>query len=758
MPWFRDKGVEPYRSSEEHLRDELQRAQGLVRAGLERFRLATPEPDRERFWHLSDERLGALVRQESSPLDIFAPPSEVHAFLAWVEERRKVIDRRVEATRELDLRLARLVREHALLPAAADALLVSWLPALHSSYRRLFGILQHDAAKPLATVGLLAEVVAASAAGYAELLELLAPGGALAEARLVALGGSAEEPLVLRTATVEDRVAAFLLGSDAIDARLSPAVRWFDEPVALDELPLAREVVNRLEMLPSLRAAEPARLATLRLAFSGPDPELAVRAFGAVAEALDRGLLVVDVPAALACSLPWPQVVDGALREARLGGGVPIFSGVAALADGPDDPRRLEHLLRRLAAFPHPAALELGGPGGDAGRSPPGWIPFRLAAPTAAQREQLWARRLAQGEHPVAGAAELARELAGTFQLTDAQLREAWRAAEGLARRRNVFLATLEPDDLFQACRQLSATRLVAFAERIEPGHLALERDVVLTPANKKALLELRGRIRHHARMHATMALGEHMRLGRGVTALFVGGSGTGKTFTAQVLASEQQIDLYRIDLAALVSKWVGDTEKNLSRIFADAERANCMLFFDEADAVFGRRGEVKEARDRWANLEVNFLLQRIEEYSGVVVLATNLRQNLDDAFQRRIHVVVEFPMPDARSRRALWERLLPPVPRCVVPPEDLDELAQRFELTGGHIRNVVLDACYRALDAEQPAVTTRHLVASTAREFQKVSRPVTRGDFGRFYDWAIEDVVAPSSKPPAAPALARGA
>jgi SpoVK/Ycf46/Vps4 family AAA+-type ATPase len=228
------------------------------------------------------------------------------------------------------------------------------------------------------------------------------------------------------------------------------------------------------------------------------------------------------------------------------------------------------------------------------------------------------------------------------------------------------------------------------------------------------------------------------------VIALFAGGSGTGKTMAAEVLASEQRIDLYRIDLASLVSKWVGETEKNLGRVFADAERANCMLFFDECDAMFGRRGAVKDANDRWANLEVSYLLQRIEDYAGVVILATNLRQNIDDAFQRRIHVVVDFPVPDARARRAIWERLMPGEARRTVAPDELDELAQRFELSGGHIRNVVVDACYRALDDADPRVSARHLAASTAREFQKLARPVTRGEFGRFYEWVMQDVIDP--------------
>jgi SpoVK/Ycf46/Vps4 family AAA+-type ATPase len=191
--------------------------------------------------------------------------------------------------------------------------------------------------------------------------------------------------------------------------------------------------------------------------------------------------------------------------------------------------------------------------------------------------------------------------------------------------------------------------------------------------------------------------------------------------------------------------------EKNLAQIFADAERTNCMLFFDEADAIFGRRGEIKEAHDRWANLEVNYLLQAVERHKGVVILATNFRQNIDEAFQRRIHVIVEFPMPDAASRREIWARLLPSGDRHSVPDAALTELADRFELSGGNIRNVVVDACYRAMGTPDRRLTTQHLVAGLVREYQKVVRPVTLGEFGQpFYDYAMA-VLTPEAEPAAA-------
>jgi SpoVK/Ycf46/Vps4 family AAA+-type ATPase len=346
---------------------------------------------------------------------------------------------------------------------------------------------------------------------------------------------------------------------------------------------------------------------------------------------------------------------------------------------------------------------------------------------------------------PFPDRAAVARDLAAAFQLTETQILDAWRAAEGLARRRNVFMSVIDVEDLYEACRRQSTRQLVAFATRVEPRRDLRLEDVVLPEVSRRQLAELQTRIRNRGRIFGAMGLGDRMRLGRGITALFIGASGTGKTMAAEVLASEQRVDLYVVDIAMTVSKWVGETEKHLARLFADAEKANCMLFFDEADAIFGQRGEIKEGHDRWANLEINFLLQRIEEYSGVVILATNFRQNIDDAFQRRIQVVVEFPTPDAVSRRDIWQRLLPGEAHRTLTAADLDELAARFELTGGSIRNVALDACYRALAAHSETVGLRDVIASTAREYQKFGRPVTRGEFGqRFFEWAMQDVVSP--------------
>jgi SpoVK/Ycf46/Vps4 family AAA+-type ATPase len=182
-------------------------------------------------------------------------------------------------------------------------------------------------------------------------------------------------------------------------------------------------------------------------------------------------------------------------------------------------------------------------------------------------------------------------------------------------------------------------------------------------------------------------------------------------------------LDLYKIDLSNLVSKYIGETEKNLERIFTEAQSSNAILFFDEADAIFGKRSGVKDARDRYANIEVSYLLQRMEYYDGVTILATNLRSNLDEAFMRRLQFAVDIPFPDEKDRLRIWQTLMPDTVPCA-PDLNLQEMARRFKLAGGNIRNVIVGAAYLAA-ADGGVLTMEHLLHSTRREFQKMGRLV---------------------------------
>ncbi|MCC6420066.1 MAG: ATP-binding protein, partial [Gemmataceae bacterium] len=215
--------------------------------------------------------------------------------------------------------------------------------------------------------------------------------------------------------------------------------------------------------------------------------------------------------------------------------------------------------------------------------------------------------------------------------------------------------------------------------------------------------------------------------LGRGVSALFSGPSGTGKTLAAEVIAHELGLDLYRIDLSTVVSKYIGETERNLERVFSAAENANVILFFDEADAIFGRRSEVRDSHDRYANLEISYLLQRMEQYEGLAILATNLRENLDPAFVRRLHAIVTFSLPDEAQRRQLWRNHLPAAAPCEA-DLDLGHLAARFRLSGASIKNCTLAAAFLAAADEAP-IGMAHLLRAVQREHQKMGRVLSDAD-----------------------------
>jgi SpoVK/Ycf46/Vps4 family AAA+-type ATPase len=249
----------------------------------------------------------------------------------------------------------------------------------------------------------------------------------------------------------------------------------------------------------------------------------------------------------------------------------------------------------------------------------------------------------------------------------------------------------------------------------------------VLPEDSLAQLREICRRVTYRQNVLGQWGFGRKFSAGKGVNALFAGPSGTGKTMAAEILAGELGLDMYKIDLAGVVSKYIGETEKNLDRIFKTAHDANAILFFDEADALFGKRSEVRDSHDRYANIEISYLLQKIEEYEGVAILATNLRQNMDESFVRRLAFTVHFPLPDKASRQRMWTGIWP-ADTPLAPDLDLDFLAGQFKLSGGNIRNIALAAAFLAA-GDGGVVTMAHLLHATRREYQKMGKTIAEAE-----------------------------
>ena len=280
------------------------------------------------------------------------------------------------------------------------------------------------------------------------------------------------------------------------------------------------------------------------------------------------------------------------------------------------------------------------------------------------------------------------------------------------------------PQQLWEACVVDTRPRLELLAQRIEPK--ATWDDIVLPEPELKLLHELAAQVANRTRVYSDWGFAAKRARGLSINALFAGESGTGKTMAAEVLANDLRLSLFRIDLSAVVSKYIGETEKNLRRLFDAAEDGGAILFFDEADALFGKRSDVKDSHDRYANIEINYLLQRIEAYRGLAILATNRKSALDQAFMRRIRFVVEFRAHGIQERKAIWERVFPRETETV--GLDFDRLAQ-LNLNGGNINNVAMNAAFLAADAGTPV--TMPLIFKAARaEFRKLERPIYEADF----------------------------
>jgi SpoVK/Ycf46/Vps4 family AAA+-type ATPase len=325
------------------------------------------------------------------------------------------------------------------------------------------------------------------------------------------------------------------------------------------------------------------------------------------------------------------------------------------------------------------------------------------------------------------------RELASKFRFEPLQIKN---AAEQAAAEIKLGAPSLGNELLHRICYMQVNHNLDALASRMTPDFTW--DDITLPCAQKELLRRACAHVRHSHRVYREWGFGEKISYGRGLTVLFSGAPGTGKTMCAQIMARELSMEAYKIDISRIVSKYIGETEKNLDAIFREARSSGCMLFFDECDALFGKRSEVKDAHDRNANIEVAYLLQQIEEHDGVCILATNLLDNIDTAFMRRITFVVQFPFPNAAERREIYQKLLP---RGLSASEDIDwdYIAEKFKLSGGYIKNIVLGAAFMAADEDRP-LGMRHLLVAAMDELRKQRIVVVREEFMEYADMLFQD------------------
>jgi hypothetical protein len=525
----------------------------------------------------------------------------------------------------------------------------------------------------------------------------LGPDAPLRHWRLIEVGQASGTPLTACPLRIDEHVLHLLAGVHHGDEQLAGLV----EPV-VGAAPLVPSHARLAERIASVWSRRATPLPAIVL--SGHDGVAKRDVAAAACARLGLSLVEIGVPEI-------PATLAGLVALLRLYEREALLTGTALYADAgeldPGSPGQAAALVRLVERAPGPVLVGVRDGLGGLRRAT---VQLDVGRPTAAEQRELWLAHIGDAGAELDGQVDT---LTGQFDLNGPRIRASVEEALGAAGD-GVELARA----LWDAGRARARASLDDLAQRIEP--VATWRELVLPEESLELLHELASQVRHRGMVYERWGFGATGQRGLGISALFTGPSGTGKTMAAEVLASDLRLDLFRIDLSGVVSKYIGETEKNLRRVFDAAEEGGAVLFFDEADALFGKRSEVKDSHDRYANIEVNYLLQRMEAYRGMAVLATNQKGALDPAFLRRIRFVVSFPFPDAAARAEIWRRVFP----AATPTAGLDpKLLAQLTVVGGNIRNIAVNAAFVAAGAGAP-VTMRHLLRAARMEFAKLERP----------------------------------
>ncbi len=742
--------MDAYANSQDYLLDELKRIDLVLFYHVQKSRQQRRGQGSDEFrgLYISEEEMDELFSQTSGKA-LEQPGEPASADLrdittAILQKAKDIEGRKKEAKKAgIIFPMDHLVQVFGLNDFEREALLLALAPELHLKYERIYAYLQDNVTKKRPTVDLLLTLLCFSFEEKMSQRSRFCHSAPLLASQLLQLfdePGLTHSPLLAKWVKVDDGIVDFLLGEDAVDARLAAVASWVYPKTTVKSLPLEQSLQAKLSILgTSLQDRLKSGSDALFVYFSGPYGAGKRLAAEALAHEAGLDMLAVDLRQLVASELDPADTMTVFLRQARLRDAITFWADADALLARTERAQEWKNAVfskmrssRGVFIFSDGAAT----PSQFMAEGVP-FIGVSFPRPPYKLRKELWEKHLRQ-EGTELKPAELA-SLAGRFRLTDGQIRDivATAKANWLENREG---AGIPAEGLLDACRAHSRHRLVNLALKVSSRRSW--GDIVLPQDQMDILREICHYVKHQPVVLDDWGFGKKLVLNKGLSVLFAGPSGTGKTMAAEILAGELGLDLYRIDLATVVSKYIGETEKNLDRIFREAEHSNAILFFDEADAIFGKRSEVRDSHDRYANIEISYLLQKMEAYDGIAILATNLRKNLDEAFLRRLNFTVDFPMPEEEDRLKIWQLCFPddaPMGDDV----DLKSLAREFKIPGGNIKNIAVTSAFHAAE-NGGRISMANLMHATKREFQKMGKLIVESDFER-----LQQLIGPPDEAP---------
>jgi SpoVK/Ycf46/Vps4 family AAA+-type ATPase len=724
--------AEPFQNSLDHILAEMKRLDLMLRRAvlLVRKSRSTDIPDEFRGLVISDENIDQMLDSVDFLGDIWKMDEAVRRSAESIDQelegRQHEIRARMQASDEAGQRLAlpHLAASCGLSPAEVDVLLIGLAPELEPRYETLYAYLQNDVTRKRPTVDLSLNLICRTEREKMQARDIFSPDSPLLYFDILELHDEAYDrnpTLLRRFVKMNDMVTRFLVERQP---NSTPNARLTVPQIGIADLETSEQTRTELQNLADVLRRTAGERPVIQL--WGDNEASLKEAAEALAYVLGRNVLHV----AMARLEPDGVKLGGLVRDAVLWDNLLVLDrGEMALAEPEREKRaRIEHeLWQRISESDTPVVvLNAEERFGSLPSAVQLWR-VKIDPPDYGTRREAWRRTLADSVHDL----DVDR-LADLFPFSGQRIRQTASLTASRATLRNPVHPEPTMTDVLMAARDLTTPNLQRFALMIEPRYRW--EDLVLPEDRARQLHAIASRLRYRNIVHRDWDFGKKLARGRGLSVLFSGPTGTGKTMAAEVLAYELSLHLFQIDLSTVMSKYIGETECNLSAIFREAELSQSLLFFDEADALFGKRTEVKDAHDRYANIEVNYLLQRIEQYEGLVVLATNFPKNLDEAFLRRLHYVLEFPFPDEQTREEIWRlHLSGKAPKS----DDLDYgfLAAQFPLSGGSIRNVVVEAAFLAAEESgvEGPISIDHIIEGLRHEYQKQGKLVMKTDLGRY-------------------------
>ena len=712
-----------YAASLEHLKDELRKLDLILNLHVLEFRQGGS--DDFKGLYISEEEIDDILDSSKPAVD-----NRILALENLLDAKSLEIEacKRSSKKQGIFLGLPALAETFNLCPFEIDALLICMAPELDRKYEKLYAYLQDDVTRKRPTMGLILDLLCSSWEEKMEARKYFDADGVLFRNSLIKFADErSSESILSRPLAADGRVINYVLrsvGTISEDKPLAEGSSVKDPPnpapgTYFEGALWPEETIEKLlNLIEHLKARQKGLIF-----LQGPYGTGKREAAEFICKGLGMAIISLDLEALISKDTGYESALAYAFRDALLlNSAVYIDHFDLVLSDATKNSSYKTTLLDSLERYPGKVFIagfdvpDLGG------RLQKDLFKIELPLQSYPMRKQVWQRHL-KGKFQDDDISELSTK----FRFTTGQISDAVKAAKNLAALDGRDGVTI--NDLYKSCRAQSSHKISSLARRIEPRYNW--KDLILPDDKIKQLKEVRNHIKHKGLVYHDWGFDGKLSLGKGLNVLFLGPSGTGKTMASEVMASELGLDLYKIDLSSIVSKYIGETEKNLSSIFKEAEQNNAMLFFDEADALFGKRSEVRDSHDRYANVEISYLLQKMEEHEGVVIMASNLSTNIDDAFLRRIHFTVEFPFPDEGYRLKIWKSM---VPQGAPLAEDIDFelLARKLNISGGNIKNIIVNAAFLAADNSK-VIKMEHIIAATKREYQKMKKICGQSDFEKY-------------------------